>query len=324
MMWIYTLVVVLQAAYCVLLADTAARGTQWFCLCSRRQTINVVLPACSLIFAILADISIGELCSSGALATKEYALGLDGTSTPLVVFSAFFLQGVMQATVGDFSKHGVEVNSALAIWALTTLFYARQYAQPSCLLPSRWAAGSGTLPLHYVLWNVSVSAQCLTLYGFEQAFAERTKRRSSSNLRAEERAARGAGGRAAPAHRWCCTALFSVNLMIWGGALADVLPSTPAALGSLLVSFSSFYVMLTTGIAIPLRTAWRHFAVDKADTASLLEWMSHLLSCHAHERLKRRLRAQIRRAHRARTLATPRQNVQPTKCADSAALGGSV
>ena len=267
MIWISLFLLLTIAEVTVLLGIIA--GRPWL-VCSLDAMLARVVPGLSMLYLCLCRAATDDLRRAdfgAALKVVEADEGVaNAMSTPAILFGALLAQGIMQ--VLSSTRQLLAIAPAMLIQLVTLFYYAAEYFSPSCGLVSRWPTAQGTLvPLHYALWLASVSNQVLTLFALERSlFAHR---------RVEGPATASAG------HRTCCVALLSIASMLWCSAVGEAYHGLMAtAVLWMCASAVSFYVLIATGIWMPLRAC--QLRARRSDDPARKHSASRFLSVSAY------------------------------------------
>lgn len=245
----------IYAAYTVLLVGILA-GRPWLFF-SYETTLSKVVPTIALTAYVLSQGVAWEACESAArpvagawfISSKVPTEVVEVMSTPMLLFGALFVQGMMQVASARKSSQPRIVAPALVVHVLTTGYYAGQAYMPSCELACRWPlASTGINPLHYALWQSSVSSQVMTIFGLSRDLIPPTRAAASSVVATRSQCR-------------VCVALLGVEAMLLLGAFSDAYHGGPLlAVASMALSFAAFYVLLGAGIYLPLAEVYRHEA----------------------------------------------------------------
>jgi len=227
--------------------------------------IVMLMALCLSFFAVRALCSSMESsCVTDAEPPSEWH-----STIPAALFSALFLQALMHLYLQQGAPRRLLVAPCVSIHLCSCLYYVvGETLGAACTLTSRW--GTETRPFHYGLWNVSMSAQLLTLHGLERSLAPHEEK---------------IGDKAAWATRRCCFALASVPAMLLLTLYVDLLKG-PVWLH--LGVFACFYVILVAGLAIPLFACSRHVLLTsravalKHNLRSRLRGIAFYLLCTWH------------------------------------------
>ena len=270
--WVFLAV---NAAWFALLLGILA-GRPWL-VCSLNTVLSRLLPSFSFLHILTAYLAAHDLCRANDFGTALRVVPAEAgvanaMMTPAILFGAFLLQGIMQ--VLSSTRNVLTTTPALTVQLITLFFYTTEWAQPSCGLLTRWPRAQGTfVPLHYALWLCSVSNQVMTLFALERSlFARR---------HVEGPATASAG------HRTCCVALLSVASMLWCSEVGEAYHGHMAtAVLWMSASTVSFYVLIATGIWMPLRAcqlrAYRSDDPARKSSASRFLWVSAYLGLIWH------------------------------------------
>jgi len=235
----------------VLIGILVGRPWQIF---SFETVLTKVVPVTATAFFMCAQLAAWELCGAPPQraraeptfkVTRTPADVLAMMSTPLFLFIALFVQGVMQV-VSSPKVRTLIVTPAVAVHAMTALYYVGQVFGPSCTLVTHWPLAQAAVnPLHYALWISSVSSQVMTLFGLGRALSPSSEPGNGELV-------------ATVSHRRACIALLSVEAMLWFGALGDAYQGDERVnLLAILLSFGAFYTLLATGLYLPLLECYR-------------------------------------------------------------------
>ena len=130
----------IYAAYTVLLVGILA-GRPWLFF-SYEATLSKVVPTIALTAYVLSQGVAWEACESAArpvagawfISSKVPTEVVEVMSTPMLLFGALFVQGMMQVASARKSSQPRIVAPALVVHVLTTGYYAGQAYMPSCEL----------------------------------------------------------------------------------------------------------------------------------------------------------------------------------------------
>ena len=243
-----------------------AAGQPWLRF-TEDVTFTRILPLAVFTFFSLSILASSELCSAGVesdhfVITKPTVRGEPEallSSTPCAIFVMLIVQGLMQfgplRLINTKQPNTLLAAPMIAVHATTALYYVIRTNGEPCSIANRWDHSLFVIPLHYCLWISSVSSQVFTLYHL-MSYVERHNRR------------KGAAPSASPvptaSHRRLAIALLSTQGMLVFGALGDGWHGGSQLINVffLALSFIAFYVLIYTGVVLPLAACRKSLVTD--------------------------------------------------------------